>query len=228
MDETIKRRKRRPHVPHFSSPAPRLSRSCDGEIRIERRAFIRLVGAVGLASAAAFRNAVGADKTPPVTQGVAERGGVLIIGNERVEIQIDPPTGCFRDIHNKATGLHHLDGTGSWPFGLSVRASAGQEIADVEISAGSPHPQTMRHSVSNTADGKTLRMEYDNLLTTQGIPTGIRLIVDVALKNDADYYLISARLENNGHYDITNFFSGSGGLIAGESRDAESLAVPTW
>jgi hypothetical protein len=159
---------------------------------------------------------------------IVEADGAIRTGNDQVEIEIDRNTGCFRDVCNKATGLHHLDGTGSWPFGLSLGTSGEPGGTYVEIRTDSPHPQSMCYSVADNADGKTLRMHYDNLLTTKGAPSGIGLVVYVTLRDDADYYVISATLKNNGPYDATNFFSGSGGLVADVSRDRESLAVPTW
>lgn len=78
------------------------------------------------------------------------------------------------------------------------------------------------------AQSKTVVLRYDNLVAAGGTLTDVRMTVYVTLKDQADYYLIRARVDNSGKYGITNLYSGSGELVADASREKEALAAPGW
>ena len=149
----------------------------------------------------------------------------FIFGNERVELKIDGGTGFVRDIFSKETGLHHkAELSGIWPFGLRMGDGYAPDLLRVQVDASDAcADQEMTYEIASTPGGRALRMTYDNMLTTGGFPSGIRLTVNIALDDGADYFLITADVENHGKYDITNIFSGWGGLVAGSDRAAERL-----
>jgi len=156
---------------------------------------------------------------------------ILCIGNDRVELKIDRKTGFIRDIYCKETGIHHKysESSGIWPFGLRMGDPHSPDLLRVEINdRPSSARQEMAYKVRSEEGGKTLEMYYDDLKTTGGNSTGVKLTVYITLKDKADYFLIKAKVENNGKYGITNFFSGWGGLVADVCREKEHLAVPDW
>ena len=156
---------------------------------------------------------------------------LLCIGNDRVELKIDKETGFIADIYNKETDIHHKDGekSGVWPLGMRLGTLNATNLVRAEINA---HPQAAKQKMKYTTrdeDGETiLEMVYDNLMSTGGGPTGVALKVTVTLRDGADYFLIRAHIENNGKYDITKIYSGWGGLVADDTREGETLAVPDW
>ncbi len=154
----------------------------------------------------------------------------LSIGNEKVELKLDSRTGFIRDIFSKETGLHHKsDASGIWPFGLRMGDGYGPDLLRVQIDdSDACADQEMTYETISTEGATTLRMTYDNMLTTGGAASGIKLTVHITVHDDADYFLITADVENRGKYDITNIFSGWGGLVAGPDREKEHFAVPDW
>jgi len=154
----------------------------------------------------------------------------FVFGNDQVELKIDSKTGFIRDIFSKETGLHHKgELSGIWPFGLRMGDGYAPDLLRVQVDASDAcADQEMTYEIAPTPGGRTLRMTYDNMLTTGGYPSGIKLTVTISLADDADYFLITADVENHGKYNITNIFSGWGGLVAGSDRQAERLAVPEW
>ncbi len=217
--------------------------SSESPVNPGRRDFLKGVGGVVAAVSAAERlNA----KTHGGTVGVADvpnagpaysqaTDSSLLLGNQQVELKIDRATGFFQDIFNKQTGIHHkLEGTGVWPFGMRLGDAREPDLLRVEISAKALHPQVMQHEEGrNDADptgghGKTLVLKYENMVATGGTATGIKLTVSVALQDEADYFLIKARVENGSRYGITNFYSGTGELVADSTREKETLVAPGW
>ena len=154
----------------------------------------------------------------------------LSIGNDKVELKLDSRTGYIRDIFSKETGLHHKsDASGIWPFGLRMGDGYSPDLLRVQIDASNDcADQTMSYEVTSTDGAATLRMTYDNMLTTGGAAAGIKLTVHISVNDGADYFLIAADVENHGKYDITNIFSGWGALHAGAERAKEHFAVPDW
>jgi len=154
----------------------------------------------------------------------------LSIGNDKVELKLDSRTGYIRDIFSKETGLHHKsDASGIWPFGLRMGDGYSPDLLRVQIDASDDcADQTMSYEVTSTDGAATLRMTYDNMLTTGGAASGIKLTVHISVNDGADYFLIGADVENHGKYDITNIFSGWGALHAGADRAKEHFAVPDW
>lgn len=156
---------------------------------------------------------------------------LLCIGNDQVELKIDRNTGFIKDIFNKKTGIHHKDGesSGVWPFGLRLGTSRATILLRAEING---HPQSAKQEMAYTVKDEdhctSLEMVYDNLKSTGGRLTGVTLKVTISLREDADYFLIRAYVENKGEYDVTKIFSGWGGLVAGDTRESETLAVPDW
>jgi hypothetical protein len=164
-----------------------------------------------------------------------EADSLLLLGNDHVELQIDRQTGFFQDIFNKQTGIHHkLEGTGVWPFGMRLGAAREPDLLRVEITAKALHPQVVQYEEGrNDADpsggrGKTLVLRYENMVSTGGTVTGIKLTASVTLKDGADYFLIRARVENGSKYGITNLYSGTGELVADSTREKETLVAPGW
>ena len=154
----------------------------------------------------------------------------LDFGNDRVELKIDAKTGFLRDIFCKETGIHHKDlESGIWPFGMRMGDSYSPNLLRVQID-GSPKcaDQQMDHEIISGDDQKTLRMYYENMKTTGGNLSGIQMTVDITLRDGSSHFLITADIENKGKYNLTSLFSGWGGLVAGESREEEHLAVPDW
>lgn len=160
---------------------------------------------------------------------VSEDATSVFFGNSLVELVVDSQTGYFRDIHNKVTGRHHkLEKDGSWPFGLHLGYPNVPDFLRVEIAADAPNPQRMTYSVAPSSGGQTLKLKYDDLVSTGGALTGVKLVVDIALQDDADYFLIGASVENSGKCGVTNLFSGAGALVAAGRRDEETLVLPGW
>ncbi len=151
------------------------------------------------------------------------------LGNQLVELQVDRKTGFFRDIYGKTAGLHHQPSAnrGSWPYSLRLGTPRAPDLLRVEIKEDALHPQTVQAATVPDAGGQTLELVYENLLTTGGAPSGVNLTVRIRLKEDADYFLISATVRNRSKYEVTNLVSG-GGLVAGVNREEETLAVPGW
>ena len=154
----------------------------------------------------------------------------LSIGNDKVELKIDSRTGFIRDIFSKETGLHHKsDSSGIWPFGFRMGDGYAPDLLRVQIDDSEEcASQEMKYEIISTDDSTILHMTYDNMVATGGVVSGIKLIVHITIKDEADYFLISADIENHGKYDITTIFSGWGGLVAGEDREKEHFAVPDW
>ena len=169
---------------------------------------------------------------PAAALGEGGEDEILDLSNQRVALRIDARTGAFIDIHNKQTGLHHKadDDAGSWPFGMELAGPEEGDVARIAIAPGAAHPQTMRRELRAEDDGQTtvLVMRYENMVTTKGSPSGVDLTARIALKSDQDYFLIRATVVNGGDYRITKFASGGTGLVAGASRENETLAVPGW
>ena len=155
---------------------------------------------------------------------------LLIIGNEKVELKLDGRTGFVRDIFSKETGLHHKsERSGIWPFGLRMGDGYAPDLLRVQVDdSDACADQEMRYELASADGVQTLRMVYDNMLTTGGARSGIRLTVHITLGDEDDYFLIAADVENHGKYDITKIFSGWGGLVAGDDRAREHFAVPDW
>jgi len=156
---------------------------------------------------------------------------VLTIGNERVELKLDGATGFIRDIFSKETGIHHKEAdSGIWPFGMRLGDTYSPDLLRVEINGSDKCArQRMTHEVLSGDDrGQTLRMRYENMLATGGTPSGVNLTVDITLKDDADYFLITADVENGSAYTLTNLYSGWGGLVASADPKEEHLATPDW
>ena len=153
-------------------------------------------------------------------------------GNSRVALKIDSKTGFFQDIVCKETGLSHKSApdAGIWPFGMRLGDAHSPDILRVEVNASDKcHPQPLTsHRIIKRKGSKTLRLRYKNMFATGGTPSGINMIVDVTLKNGADYFLITADVENGSEYTITNFYSGWGGLVSGADPKEEHFAVPDW
>ena len=159
-----------------------------------------------------------------------QRDGRLILANGQVELAIDARTGYFHDLHNRATGLHHLAPmAGCWPVGLDLGKPGWPDFLHVQIHPDKygAYPQQMKHRLVQGSHDLTLEMTYGDLLTTGGASTGVTLTVSITL-GETDYFLIRARVVNRGKYEITKFYSGSGALLAAQRREDEKLAVPTW
>ena len=155
----------------------------------------------------------------------------LTFGNSRVAIKIDGETGFFRDIICKETGISHKGGTqyDIWPFGMRLGDRYSPDILRVEINGSEKcAPQKMTHRIIRRKGARTLRMRYRNMVATGGTPSGVNLTVDITLTDGADYFLITADVENGSAYGITNLYSGWGGLVAAESARDERLAIPDW
>jgi hypothetical protein len=152
----------------------------------------------------------------------------IVLGNNIVELNIKKATGYFNKISNM---VHNRDykaqNAGSWPFGMEVTTPGGGSALSVAISASGVQQQ-MTEQIETIANGKLLRMSYANMLTTGGAATGVALTVEITLENGSDYFLVKADIQNNGSYDLTNFYSGNGALIAANTRQAETLIVPGW
>ncbi len=160
---------------------------------------------------------------------VREKALSIALGNQQVELTVDRQTGYFLDIHNKTTGLHHkLDESGSWPFRLRLGTATTPYLLRVEMTAKPKYPQKMAYQVKTGPGGKVLQLQYDNLVTTGGTLTGVRLEVELTLKHGADYFLIRARLANRGRHGITRLESGGGDLVAAANPEQETLAIPCW
>jgi hypothetical protein len=154
---------------------------------------------------------------------------LLCIGNERVELKLDKKTGFIKDIFCKETGIHHKDSenSGIWPFGLRLGKSSAPDLLRVEINERiTSAKQEMVYNLKSKEEAQTLEMYYADLQSTGGNYTGVKLTVYITLKKGTDYFLIRAKVENNGEYEITKLFSGWGGLVADSNREKEILAVP--
>jgi len=152
-------------------------------------------------------------------------------GNDRVELAVDSETGFIKDIYSKETGIHHKcsEDDGIWPFGMRLGDSYSPDILRVEINGSDKCTrQKMAHEELRGPGCKTLRMHYANMLATGGTPSGTKLTVDIMLKDEADYFLITADVENSSQYSVTSLYSGWGGLVAAESPEQEHLAIPDW
>ncbi|MCE5279998.1 MAG: hypothetical protein ABFD92_18525 [Planctomycetaceae bacterium] len=158
-----------------------------------------------------------------------EQRGRMRLGNGKVELVIDRASGYFIEILNRKTGLSHkLPGTGSWPFELTLGHDWCPDFLRVSMPVGGKGMQAMRYTIMGARGGKTLRMTYANLVTVAGNRTGVRLAVRITLADDAEHFLIRACLTNGSPYRVTKLACGGGELVAAASRDAETLAVPTW
>ncbi len=163
--------------------------------------------------------------------GRVRKPSVITFGNSRVAIKLDGGSGFFKDIICKETGISHRGGTDNdiWPFGMRLGDEFSPDILRVEVNGSDKCArQTMTHKIIKRKGSKTLRMRYRNMLATGGTPSGVNMTVDITLRNGADYFLITADVENGSQYGITNFYSGWGGLVGGGSPKDEHLAVPDW
>ncbi|MHC4563992.1 MAG: hypothetical protein ACYS8X_14640, partial [Planctomycetota bacterium] len=159
------------------------------------------------------------------------RPSTITFGNSRVALKLDGASGFIRDIICKETGISHKcdPDDGIWPFGMRLGDRYSPNILRVEINGSDKcSAQTMTHRIVKRTASKTLRMRYRNMLATGGTASGINLTVDITLNNGADYFLITADVENNSQYGLTNLYSGWGGLVAADSPKDEHLAVPDW
>ena len=159
----------------------------------------------------------------------SDDGSSMIFGNGVVELTIVKATGYIQKITNKVSGRDYkIENDGSWPFGMELGFPNVPKFLTVEVVGNTPHPQSVVHKTASLQGGKVLRLTYDNMLSSGGAFTGVKMDVDISLKDDADYFLIKAKIENNGDYYINNLYSGTGALVAANSRQEETLIVPGW
>jgi len=198
--------------------------------RINRRDFLR-TGAAGVAALGSLP-AMAASAANAGIAGVrlAEEDGRLRFGNAHVELLIDRTSGYFVDIRNVRNGLSYKRaGTGSWPFALSLGHDWCPDLLEVTMPGEGPCAQTMRYELVQDSDGaSTLQMMWPDLVTTAGNPTGVSLTARVTLRDGDEHFRIRSRVVNGSRYSITRLACGGGDLVAADTREAETLAVPTW
>jgi len=184
-----------------------------------------------------------------------EEGGLLLLGNERIEMVLNPSSGFVSDLWNKQTDIHNkVADSGAWPFGVELgypdeakeehepvwidtgggrRRATPEEIAKMarllplraEIRAD--HVQKMRYESWEGKNGRLLTMVYNDLKDDQTWNyTGIRLTVEVGILSGADFFLMQCKLENHGVQPVTSFYAGRGGVLTtGSGPEEETLTA---
>lgn len=153
----------------------------------------------------------------------------LRLSNGIVEMALDQHNGYFCQIRNLVTHTDHKPPTdGVWPFGvwLGTREQPRQKVA--EITADSPQP--VKYDFRRSDTGGVLVLSYPDLVeNATNQRTGVRLTVQIQLKERWDYFVLTARLENLGKLGLTNFYAAKGTQLTGDpSRAEEKVTTCFW
>ena len=151
----------------------------------------------------------------------------LRLGNELVELEIQRPTGFFREFRNKRTkAIHRVPDEAVWPFGVRTGSS---DISKRSMEIRPDGIQQMRHRVlfDEQTGRLTLEMLYPDLRDNKtGTASGIELKVEISLEPSSNYFQVRGGLLNRGSEAITGLDAWRGEALSPGDGTPGRLLIP--